>query len=66
MKLLCYGALAVLATITCFTQAQSPEKQVAGPYSAMEKLIGAWHLAHIDAGQDRMGSLSTSLSRKGC
>jgi lipocalin-like protein len=49
MKPLYCGALIVLTTIACFTQAQSSEKQSTGSDSAREKLIGAWHLAHIDS-----------------
>ncbi len=49
MKPLCYGALAVLTTIACFSQLQSAEKRVADSESAREKLIGAWRLVHIDA-----------------
>ena len=47
------GAIALLAAMACFTQAQSAVKHGVGPGSARERLIGAWHLAHIDApGQD--------------
>ena len=47
MKILYCGVLAVLTTLTCLSQAQSVNKQ-ADSNSAREKLIGAWHLAHID------------------
>jgi hypothetical protein len=51
MKALRYGVLA--AVIAGLIQAQSARNQVAGHDSAKEKLIGAWHLAHIEApGQD--------------
>jgi len=49
MKPLYCGALAVLTTIACFSKPQSAEKPEAGPDSAGEKLVGAWHLVHIDA-----------------
>ena len=48
MKALYCGALVVVA-IAGFTQYQSAQKQVKGNDSAREKLIGAWHLAHIEA-----------------
>jgi len=48
MKSLYCGALTVLMTIALLAQDQS-EKQVAGPDSGREKLIGAWHLMYIDA-----------------
>ena len=48
MKVLYCGALVVVA-IAGFTQYQSAQKQVKGNDSAREKLIGAWHLAHIEA-----------------
>ena len=44
MKALLYGAFAVVA-IAGFAQAQSAAKQAGD----REKLIGAWHLARIDA-----------------
>ncbi len=49
MKPLYCGALIVLTTIACFTQAQSSEKQPVGSDLAREKLIGAWHLTHINS-----------------
>jgi hypothetical protein len=49
MKALCCGALAAVVAIAGFTQAQSAKKHVARHDSAREKLIGAWHLAHIEA-----------------
>lgn len=49
MRALRCGALAVVVALTCFAQAQSAKKQAAGHDSAREKLIGAWHLARIEA-----------------
>ncbi len=49
MKALRYCSLAVVVAIVGFTQAQSAKKQLAGNDSAREKLIGAWHMAHIEA-----------------
>lgn len=49
MKALYCGALAVVVAIAGVGQAQSAKKQAAEPDSAREKLIGAWHLVHIDA-----------------
>lgn len=43
------GALATVLAFASLCQAQSAGKQVAGPDSDREKLIGAWHLMHIDA-----------------
>lgn len=48
MKALYCGALVVVA-IAGFTQYQSVQKQVKGNDSGRERLIGAWHLAHIEA-----------------
>jgi Lipocalin-like domain len=45
MKALYFGALAIITAIAGLTQAQSVKKQAGD----REKLIGAWHLAHIDA-----------------
>jgi Lipocalin-like domain len=45
MKALYFGALAITMAIAGLTQAQSVKKQAGD----REKLIGAWHLAHIDA-----------------
>ncbi len=58
MKVTRYGALAALLAIVGFLQAQSAKQQV----SDHERLIGAWHLARIDA-LGRMGrqSLPSSL-----
>jgi len=50
MKALRYGALATVVACVGFTPAQSAKNHVvAGHDSAREKLIGAWHLVHIDA-----------------
>ncbi len=49
MKALYCGALATFMAIAGFTQAQSAKKQGSGHDAAREKLIGAWHLAHIEA-----------------
>lgn len=49
MKALYCGALAVVLAIAGFAQDQSAQKQVKDHDSAPEKLIGAWHLAHIEA-----------------
>jgi len=49
MKALYCGALTVVVTIAGFIQGQSAKKHVTGHDSAREKLIGAWHLAHIEA-----------------
>src|SRR5438445_10989364 len=49
MKALYCGALATFMAIAGFTQAQSAKKQGSGHDSARDKLIGAWHLAHIEA-----------------
>ncbi len=45
MKILRYGALAVVVAIVGLSHAQSANKQAGD----QERLIGAWHLAHIDA-----------------
>ena len=49
MKALYCGVLAAIVAIAGISQAQSAKDQVAGRDSAKEKLIGAWHLVHIDA-----------------
>ena len=49
MKALYFGVLATVVAIAGVSQAQSAKKQAAGHDSAREKLIGAWHLVHIDA-----------------
>jgi Lipocalin-like domain len=45
MKAVSCGALAALVAVSGLALAQSPTK----PAGDHEKLIGAWHLAHIDA-----------------
>lgn len=53
MRALYCGTLAAFVAIAGLTQAQSSKKQVAEHHAAREKLIGAWHLVHIDSpGQD--------------
>jgi len=48
MKALRYGALTIVFVAFCgLSQAQSAQKE--NSRSAREKLIGAWHLAHIEA-----------------
>lgn len=49
MKALCYGSFAVAVAIAGFTQTQSGKTPAGDHDSARERLIGAWHLAHIDA-----------------
>jgi hypothetical protein len=49
MNALRYGALATALAIAGLTQAQSAKTKVAERASARERLIGAWHLAHIDS-----------------
>jgi hypothetical protein len=53
MRALYCGVLAAFVAIAGLAQAQSSKKQVAELHAAREKLIGAWHLVHIDSpGQD--------------
>jgi hypothetical protein len=60
MKTLYCGALGLLVAITSLAQAQSPKK----PAGDRERLIGAWHLARIDApGAD--GKASSALQPLG-
>jgi hypothetical protein len=49
IKALRYGALAAVVAIAGLTQARSANEQAGSRDSAREKLIGAWHLAHIEA-----------------
>jgi hypothetical protein len=49
MKALYCGVLAAVVAIAVISQAQSANNQAAGHDSAREKLIGAWHVMHIDA-----------------
>jgi len=48
MKALRYGSFAVAVAIAGLTQAQSGKTPAGDHDSARERLIGAWHLAHID------------------
>jgi hypothetical protein len=53
MKALRYGAWGVILAIAGLVHVQSAKTQGAGHVSDKERLIGAWHLAHIDSlGQD--------------
>jgi hypothetical protein len=53
MRAMYCGALAAFVAIAGLAQALSSKKQVAEQHAAREKLIGAWHLVHIDSpGQD--------------
>ncbi len=49
MRALYVCAFVMVVAVAGVSQAQSAKKQVAQPDSAREKLIGAWHLVHIDA-----------------
>lgn len=49
MKALRYSAWVVLLAIACLLHVQSAEPQEAGHVSDRERLIGAWHLEHIDS-----------------
>ncbi|MGA7929543.1 MAG: lipocalin-like domain-containing protein [Candidatus Sulfotelmatobacter sp.] len=53
MKALHYGAWVVVLAIAGLVHVQSAKTQEAGHASDRERLIGAWHLVHIDSpGQD--------------
>ena len=53
MKTLRYGAWVVILAIAGLVHVQSAKPQESGHASDREKLIGAWHLVHIDSpGQD--------------
>jgi len=53
MKALRFAAWVVVLAITGLVHVQSAKTQGAGHVSDRERLIGAWHLAHIDsAGED--------------
>ena len=53
MKALHFAAWVVVLAITVLVHVQSAKTQGAGHVSDRERLIGAWHLAHIDSpGQD--------------
>jgi len=49
MTALRYGALATVVAIASLTQRQSAKTSAGERDSARERLIGAWHLAHIDS-----------------
>src|SRR5207244_9365439 len=49
MKALRYRAWIVLLAIACLVHVQSAKPQEAGHVSDRERLIGAWHLEHIDS-----------------
>ena len=49
MKALCYGALITALAIAGLVSGQSAKTQEAGRVSDRERLIGAWHLEHIDS-----------------
>lgn len=48
MKALRYGTWVVLLAIACLVHVESAKPQDAGRVSDRERLIGAWHLEHID------------------
>ena len=50
MKAPYFGVLAAVLAFAGLSQAQSATKQPAVHDSAREKLIGAWHLVHIEPG----------------
>jgi hypothetical protein len=53
MRALYCGVLAAFVAIAGLAQTQSSKKHVAELHAARERLIGAWHLVHIDSpGQD--------------
>jgi Lipocalin-like domain len=53
MRALYCGALAAFVAIASLAQVQCSKQQVAELRAARERLIGAWHLEHIDSqGQD--------------
>ena len=49
MKALCYGALITALGIAGLVSVQSAKTQESGRVSDRERLIGAWHLEHIDS-----------------
>jgi hypothetical protein len=51
MKALLYGALIMAFAIAGLVYVQSAKTQEAGHLSDRERLIGAWHLEHIDSSQ---------------
>jgi hypothetical protein len=48
MKALSWAVLGTVVAMAGFTHAQTANKPLGNHQSAREKLIGAWHLAHID------------------
>ena len=53
MKALGHGAWVVILSIAGLVHVQSAKPQKSGHTSDRERLIGAWHLAHVDSpGQD--------------
>ena len=53
MKALRYGAWVVFLAIAGLIHVQSAKTQEAGHVSDRERLIGAWHLEHIDLPESR-------------
>jgi Lipocalin-like domain len=49
MKVLCYVPWVAVVAIAGFVQVQSAKTQAAGHLSDKERLIGAWHLQHIES-----------------
>lgn len=49
MKALCYGALITALGIAGLVSVQSAKTQESGRVSDRERLIGAWHLEHVDS-----------------
>jgi Lipocalin-like domain len=49
MKVLCYGPWVAVVAIAGLVQVQSAKTQAAGHLSDRERLIGAWHLQHIES-----------------
>ncbi len=49
MKILRYSAWAAVVAIAGLVSVRSAMSQAAGPGSDRERLIGAWHLEHIDS-----------------
>ena len=64
MKALLCWTLAAVVALSGLSRAQSPEKKDAGPGSAREKLIGAWHLVWMEE-QGADGKLNRVTDRKG-
>ena len=49
MKALCYGALITALAIAGLVSVQSAKTRESGRVSDRERLIGAWHLEHVDS-----------------